>query len=146
MTITVDDVALLLDMPEDKTSADLQPFLDTATLIVTEDLAGTSLSDARKDQITKYLALHFEILSWENGGLTSSRMGNSSDTYKQIGVNQNSLMSTRGGQTAVALDTSGTLLNMSSPNLKAKFGVVTPYYRSEGSPRPGSIPGRCINE
>ena len=117
------DLRRLVDIPLDKEDDDLRPFLDTAALIRSEDLAGSGLSLSRLDQIELYLAAHFCVLSIEKGGLNSSKQGQSQEQYRTPDSKLTGFNATSFGQMAVALDTSDTLINLSTTK-KALFSIV----------------------
>lgn len=115
--VTDAEVKALIDTDRDTT-----PFIDTADLIVSEQLSGKGLTDARLKQIELYLAAHFAAITEERGALKSTKMGDSSDTYdNQAGFG---LKLTRYGQQAISLDTSGTLSALGSGSLPALFRVL----------------------
>ena len=104
------------------TSRDTTPFIATADLLITEDLATSGLSSSRLKQIELYLAAHFVALTEERGNLTSHKVGDSSETYEmEIG---SGLMLTRYGQQAVQLDTSGVLKALAIKAQSAQFRVL----------------------
>lgn len=104
------------------TNRDTTPFIATADLIVTEDLAGAGHSTARLDQITLYLAAHFVAITEERGNLTKHAKGDAVEEYAmELG---SGLRLTRYGQQAMDLDTSGILKTQSSKALQAQFRVV----------------------
>lgn len=124
MTVTVAALKTLeIQIPNDVTDGNLQVFCDTAALIRSEDLSGVGLSDDRLDKVELYLAAHFACLTYENGGLTSKRIANSGESYLALGAYKQGLPSTRFGQAALSLDSSGTLQATMNAN-KARFGVV----------------------
>jgi hypothetical protein len=95
--------------------------IDTANLLVDTHL-GTTLSEQVLKKVELYLAAHFVALTEERGGITLSKMGDSSESYANVytqGFN-----STRFGQTALALDSTGVLTNVAQTQLKADFRVV----------------------
>lgn len=83
--------------------------IDIATLLVDEDLATLSpaLSDERLRQIELYLAAHFLTLTVEEGPKAAEALGDATERYHNIYAA--GLRSTRFGQQAILLDTSGTL-------------------------------------
>jgi hypothetical protein len=123
-TASVDDVRAMLQLPP-ADSTDLSPFLDSAEVVVTEDLVGTLMTDERKRLISIYLAAHFATLAIERGGLTRLKTGTSEEEYNTLfGRSDQGFRLTRYGQQAVALDTSGILDLMSRQSLQAEFRVV----------------------
>lgn len=129
-TITDADVKAIIDVPSTR---DTTPMITTAALIVDEQLSGLSpaMSQARLDQICLYLAaqLVWNVLS---NGLVSAELEHTRETYKTFSDKAFALMTSRYGQTAAALDTSGTLQAMSSPSLPALFKVFTQRQRPYG--------------
>ena len=104
------------------TNRDTTPFIDVADLLITESLSGKGLSNARLTKIELYLAAHFATVTEERGGLTRSGVGDAVEAYNvEPGKG---LLSTRYGQQAIALDSSGTLTSLSREALKAEFRVV----------------------
>ena len=103
------------------TERDVAPFIETASLIVDEDVSGNGPSVARLRQIELYLAAHFVAITEERGGLISSATGAGKETYANNF--KEGLRSTRYGQQAMSLDTSGSLALAASPQ-KASFEVV----------------------
>src|ERR1700679_3492232 len=94
-----------------KAKVDLTGFINTADLLITEELSNVrpALSVLRLTQIEKYLAAHYCCVAIERGGLTRQRVGESEDFYQGFSNKEISLSSTRFGQQAVILDTSGRL-------------------------------------
>lgn len=118
------DLAKLIDLGQ----ADGQLFLDHASLVITERLTSLvpPVSTARLKMIELYLGAHFATLAVERGGLTSSKTGDSSDSYVNPLGNGNAgdgFNLTRFGQQALALDTSGVLVGMTSKKM-AQFRVL----------------------
>lgn len=113
-----------MDVPSDKTDGDLQIFCDMAQLVRTEDLTSSGLSDARLDLIELQLAAHFATLSIEFGGIQAWDNGAANEKYKQIEASAMGYASTRYGQQAIALDTSGTLVTISTTKPRALFRTV----------------------
>lgn len=115
--VTDSEVKAIIDTERDTT-----PFITTASLIVTEQLADQTLSDDRKKQIELYLAAHFCAITEERGALARQRMGDASEEYKiDAGYG---LALTRYGQQAIQLDTSGTLRALTRKGQDALFRVV----------------------
>ncbi len=115
--VTDSEVKAIVD-----TERDTLPFIDTATLIVDEDIPSGILTDERLKQVELYLTAHFVTLVEERGNLRKTRIGDSSEEYdNKVGVG---LLGTRYGQQAIALDTTGTLRGMSTSQQSALFEVV----------------------
>lgn len=125
---TPTELRKILEVPGDVTDSSLQAFLDTAYLIVTENLSSFSYSDARLKAIENFIAAHFSLLLTERGGLTMSKTGESQEAYTNLSIRaanvREGFMLTRYGQQAILLDTSGTLQNLSQNILKAQFRVL----------------------
>jgi hypothetical protein len=102
----------------------LEVFAGMARLVRAEDFAASSLSSDRLDMIELNLAAHFAIVSLERGGLTSQTVGTSEERYRLISDRAYGLSSTRFGQQALALDSTGVLSALSSSPLKAQFRVI----------------------
>ncbi len=115
--VTVDEVKGLI-----KTSFDVQPFIDTAELIIDEALVGQGLSVARLKTIELWLSAHFVAVAEERGALTRSKKGASEEEYEiKVGTGLNM---TRFGQQAMALDTTGALAESAATLKVAQFRVV----------------------
>lgn len=99
-------------------------FITAANLIVEEDLVGEGLTEARLTQIENLLAAHFATLANEKGGIVRTSAGESAETYRSVKEAYQGLTSTRFGQMAIAMDTTGTLVNQMSGGKKAEFRVV----------------------
>lgn len=120
-TVTDADVKALVDTQRDTT-----PFIATANLIASENLATAGYSDARLYEITKYLAAHFTTVTEENGGVTLSRIGEAVEKYNDLSPGDKfGFKATRFGLMAISLDTSGILQSMSvSSGLSAQFSMI----------------------
>ena len=95
----------------------------TANIFVDEYLEGqTDLSDSMLTQIELYLAAHYVSLTEEGGALTRDKLGDADTSFANI--YSQGLGSTRFGQSALALDVTGTLANLTTTRLKANFRVV----------------------
>lgn len=126
---TVTELKDILEVPGEVTNASLQAFLDDANIFVSEDLAAKGFTSTRLKAIEKYIAAHLAIQYIERGGLVSSQTGLARDTYTSLSplgnANIGGFQLTRYGQQAITLDTSKTLLGMSTSTLKAKFRVLS---------------------
>jgi hypothetical protein len=120
MAVTVDDVKAIYP-----TNQTLTGYLTTANVIKNTQLLDKGLDPTQLDQVTIYLAAHFAVIGLEQGGLRRKRMGEADESYKTPGDFDVGFASTRFGQMAMLLDTSGTLAGMASNNkLPALFQVV----------------------
>lgn len=131
MTVLVNDVRAIY--PTDRLDSEIQQFLTGALLIVNEDIRSKyTITDARADLITKYLAAHLIALSdtkaeggtFTGGALKRSKMGEADESYETPGADMYGFHATRWGQTALAFDTTGALSALSTAKLKAQFRVV----------------------
>lgn len=87
---------------------DITLFMETAEMIVDEQLTGKGLSDDRLAKIELYLSAHFVTLRERQ--LKSEKFGDASETYQgETGMN---LKASFYGQTALSLDTTGSLTNL----------------------------------
>jgi hypothetical protein len=127
VTVTIEDVRAVFKGSID--DGDLQVALDTAELIVAEQLASSGMSTDRLDRITVYLAAHFAQFTSESGAglpgtLRRSKLGDADESYAvPTGSDMESFYrSTRWGQLAIALDTSNKLTSMGA--LPARFRVI----------------------
>jgi hypothetical protein len=103
-----------------------QAAIPVAATLVTENLAGEGLSEATLRSIELYLAAHFTTLAWEKGPLAAVQIGEATERYHDI--YKAGFSSTRFGQQALLLDTTGILSDMSanaaSPMRRAEFTVI----------------------
>lgn len=90
----------------DDPPAVLTPFLALAALVAEEDLADSGLSEARLTQIETWLAAHFSCIK---SPLSESEGAKGLSVAYQRGQAGQGLRSTQYGQTAIELDSSGTL-------------------------------------
>lgn len=87
------------------TLTDIDTFITTANLFVTNVLGDAGLSDALLEEIERYLTAHF--LSVKDQRVKSEKIDVLSFTYQ--GDTGMGLKATHYGQTAILLDSSGTL-------------------------------------
>lgn len=114
--ITAADVQEIFDTAAE--AGVINAFINTAHTFIEANMSGSNLGDAILTEIEKYLAAHF--LALRDPRLKSESIaGEYSATY-QTGKPGDGLLSTDYGQTAVALDTSGTLdrLNLKKATFK----------------------------
>lgn len=122
MSVSADDVRRIYE--SGKTDDDIDGFIADATLIA-ETIPSGSISDDRRDKIILYLTCHLLVLSEDNGGLRRQKMGDSDESYVTPDTKMFGYSSTRFGQLALSLDTTGSLAASSSnQGVKAEFRVV----------------------
>lgn len=103
---------------------DMTPFITTAHLLVDEELSTAGLSAARLKQVELFLAAHFYVIIRERGGITREVIGDAEERYRLQGEDLKGLATTRFGEQAIALDSSGKLGALSTSSIKAQFRVV----------------------
>ena len=117
---------------------DTQMGIDTANVLVDDQLLGKGLSTVLLKQIELYLAAHFASIMYTDGTLATQEIGEARERYHNI--YKQGLQSTRYGQQAILLDTTGTLAELSaateSPRLRAEFQVIgiNPAYQDIETP------------
>jgi hypothetical protein len=125
--VTEDQVRAIYTCDANK---DLTPFINTAHLIVCEDLNTGENSLERLTMIELYLSAHYACVS-DGGQIQTHKVGDATDTYA---VSKDSgLGSTGYGQQAIGLDNTGQLAESINPTKKAKFlltGDPTSWRRS----------------
>ena len=117
--ITDSDVRELVDVDE---ATDIDWAVEAAEDVVTTHLASVGHSDSILSRITLFMAAHFVALASERGGLIRESTGVASANYANI--YGEGLRSTRWGQQALALDSTGTLANVTQTRPRAEFRVV----------------------
>jgi hypothetical protein len=125
--VTPDELKATLQLPTADTTV-LTGFLDDAYMLVEETLVNVSpkpkLSEARIDVIAKYLAAHLYLLTVEKGGLTLEKVGDSSNMYATTKNGDAGIGSTRFGQLALGMDTSGLLQAIATGKKTAQFRLA----------------------
>ncbi len=101
----------------------LASMIDTANVYIDTHLTEAGHSDAILEKVELYLASHFVAITEEGGALMSSKLGEAADEWETDFLGDG-LRSTRFGQIALILDTSGILANVGTSHLKAQFRVV----------------------
>lgn len=99
-------------------------YIGQAHMLVDEELGASGLSEDRLKYIELNLAAHFAALAVERGGFTYQKIGNSEEGYATDRT-QVRFSSTRFGQSAVAMDSTGNLQRMDNPKGTAEFRVVS---------------------
>lgn len=126
MSVTVAELKALTG--SEKPDGELTLFVNQAALVVSSFLSGTTLDASILASVELYMAGHFYVLSVEGGGITYTRAGQSEHRFKTYGYDAHGFMSTRFGQMACTLDTTGTLLAASKKD-KVPLSVesISPY-------------------
>lgn len=111
MSVEVDDVKLVIGTETQMSDEDITSFITLATTLVSETVTETTLSANRLDLITRYLAAHLIAVSDDELRAASKKIGNTQYNFNELlGMG---LKSTRYGQMALLLDTSGSLSSIS---------------------------------
>jgi hypothetical protein len=119
MPVTPGDVSAIID-----TERDVTPFLETANVVVGSILASSGLAQNVLDQITKYIAAHFVWLT-ESNSLVQKEVGGTREVYRTFSDKSTGFQTSRFGQMALTLDTTGTLAAKTANNgMKALFSVI----------------------
>lgn len=107
--VTATEVKAVMD---EVTLADvvINSYIAGATALIDESLTGKGLSDAILKEIERWLSAHLVAISRER---PSKEEGAGGAFIKYTGEWGKGLSSTSYGQTAIALDTSGTLASLS---------------------------------
>lgn len=106
--VAAEEVRVIIGEPV-STPVDAQ--ISIATTLVDDNLVGQGLSDPALKSIELFLAAHFVLLTLENGPLAKKMVGAANEGYHN--VYKGGLLSTRFGQQAVLIDTSGILAELS---------------------------------
>lgn len=117
MTTTEADVLLIMDTGLEEVQ--ISPFLQTASTVVTANLASSGLSSSLLDEITKYLAAH--LASVRSPFAIRKKIGDADETYGYKGGM--GLDATPYGETVKMLDSTGILVSKMSSQM-VTFGVV----------------------
>jgi hypothetical protein len=122
--VTRDELkAMLRPYADGAADTDLDLFIGQAEMLVDEELMGSGLSGNRLKYIELNLAAHYATVAIERGGFTYQKSMSSEEGYATP-RDKVQLSSTRFGQQALSLDTTGKLAGMDSPGGKAEFRVV----------------------
>lgn len=127
---TPDALKAYVTVPSD---FDVAPFIEDAATLMDAYLPASGLSEPILTLIEKNLAAHLLTLAYERGGLVVKKVGESSETYAKAGE-AGGLRSTRFGQMALSLDSTGALEGIGSTVKTAQFRVVTTRNTIPGFP------------
>lgn len=103
--VTSDEVKQIIN-----TTLDPTPFIEAASVVVTDRLASESLGITTLKEIERWLAAHF--LAIRDPQKKSQSIDGASETYVMASVTGEGLKSTLYGQQALMLDSSGVLSNL----------------------------------
>lgn len=123
MRTTLDKVIEILD----NTTLDddiITSIINSANVFVTESLVGKGLSDAILAEIERWLAAHMIVSSRER---LAAKEGAGGAFIEYAGQWGEGLLSTSYGQTAMMMDTSGTLLAIAKGKSAARIVAVTSF-------------------
>ena len=105
-------------------TSSLVAFIAAASSMVEDELVGKGLSATRLKEIERYLSAHFvSVKDVSQGQVVSEKIGDAQIDYKQFAAGK-ALDSSRYGQMAILLDTSGTLASIGKGNSRAQFKVA----------------------
>lgn len=119
---TATDVQAIIDTQLTTTQIDV--FITTANLIVTANLTGKSLSDDTLKEIETWMSAHLIAITKTRQAI-KKKVGDAEDTYNSYSPLTLGLKLTTYGQTALILDSSGTL---GSLGLKAVVIETVPSF------------------
>ena len=123
MRTTVEKVTDILDDTELDDEI-IESFINSANIFVTASLSGKGMSDALLAEIERWLSAHM-IASTRERTAKKEEAGTASIEYS--GTWGEGLLSTSYGQTAVAMDTSGTLAAIAQGKLTAQIYAVPSF-------------------
>jgi len=105
---------------------DIEPFIAAANSLVTDVLGSAGLGTVRLKEIERWLAAHFLSQAGTDktaGQVVEEQIGETRRRFSENQISDN-LSSTRYGQTALMLDTSGLLAGLG--RTRARFRTVVP--------------------
>ena len=112
------EVRAICPLPE---SVDVQPFIVVASLTIDAHLTATGQSAALLTEIERWLAAHFACVQSPR----FVEVGSGGERLRfEAGPLGEGLKSTRYGQQAIALDTSGVLARLAGGVQRASFAVL----------------------
>ena len=93
-----------------KTDSEVENYIPSANVLVTEVLSGSGFSDDRKALIEKWLAAHFVAIDDASTRIMEEKAGDATNKYEgRTGMRLNY---TRWGQQVLILDTSGSFADL----------------------------------
>jgi hypothetical protein len=127
-TVSADQLKALVGSP--RIASELQLFMDLAERTTNRLLADKGLADDLIGDISLQLAGHFYVVSVERGGIHYMENGMAKESYNDLPKTDIGYMSTRFGQTACVLDTTGTLRDESKA-AGVRYSVVSVKSKSQ---------------
>lgn len=120
--VTASELRTYLGLPS---TVDVDQFIADADVLITAKMGATpSIGEPLATLIEKNLGAHLYTVARDGGGITSKKVGESSESYAK--VTGSGIASTRFGQAVLSLDSTGSFTDMIDPNTrKAQFRVVT---------------------
>lgn len=113
-------LAICKEVDESTDTIELDMFINTAHIVVVENLDGYSLSTERLTAIERYLAAHFAAITYAQAVFESVGKVQASYSMK-IALN---LDQTRYGQQAKFLDPTGELGTLNEEKVKKQYGIT----------------------
>ncbi len=110
-------------------TGEIDPFINTANLLVNQYLGSSNLSEELLTEIEKYLSAH--VLSVRDQRVKSEKIDVLSFTY--TGTFGSGLKNTQYGQMAILLDTTGTLGDIAESGGKQKASLSVIGYNNESN-------------
>ncbi len=123
MRTTVEKVTDILDDTELDDEI-IESFINSANIFVTASLSGKGMSDALLAEIERWLSAHMVASTRER---TAKKEAAGTASIEYSGTWGEGLLSTSYGQTAVAMDTSGTLAAIAQGKLTAQIYAVPSF-------------------
>lgn len=123
MRTTVEKVKDILDDTELDDDI-IESFINSANIFVTASLSGKGLSDALLAEIERWLSAHMVASTRER---TASKEAAGTASIEYSGKWGERLLSTSYGQTAVMMDTSGTLAAIAQGKIAAQIYAIPSF-------------------
>lgn len=121
LPVTIEDLKVLVPTVSD---AAAQIFIDSADAIVQEKVISAAYAPRTTYLIELYLAAHFASFSGtDGGGMIRAKVGMSEESYADPTEGMQGIANSRFGLQALALDTAGTLVDLTTRPVKAVFKV-----------------------
>lgn len=116
--------AILVEDLDTAGLASLEPFIETASQIVTDVCGTAGYSDAKMELIERWLSAHVYTLN-HSPTVQSQSVDGASESY--VGVSGQRLAQTRYGQMAMTIDTKGKLAALDKKIESGRIKIGTGY-------------------